>query len=184
MSNKYSIAFAKAKNKCGTVVQFDDNNKVKLEYTNQYYEDATDSPKDPPFPNVGDNPPEDDYLTGQEYVELGIGKKLEDLPQCISIPVRVDVIPSIAKMELKSDGTEEDTIEFEAYVFGNNSSQTVAWETDTQIGSIESVNYEKNGLTFTKGIFKPHKGITAQNVTVRAKMLFDSTIFGEALILF
>ena len=210
--SKYSIAFAKAKHKCGSVVQFYEQettindvvkeaDTVKLVYTDQNYDNPTDIPKTTPYPNIGGTQPlEDDYLTGNDYIQivgivedgeggewnLGAGKKLEDLPQCIAIPLRVDVLPSIANMGYyKSDsGLVEDTIDFKAYVFGGDSpAQTVTWESSS--GIIETAVNQKNGVTLaTIGTFKPDKKTTAGTATVRAKMYSNITVFGEALVQF
>jgi hypothetical protein len=95
----------------GVVTKLKDT--VKLKYTDQYYEQPTEHPKTPPYPNIGNAPPfNDDYLTGSEYLQFvgevkdgkevlhqeGAGKVLEDLPQCIESSLRVDVIPSIWRM--------------------------------------------------------------------------------------
>ena len=175
--SKYSIAFLKAKNKCGTVVQFNDDNTVKLEYTDQNYENPTDNPKVPPYPNIGDNPPDEDYLTGQEYVELGGGKKLEDLPQCMPTPLRIDILPSLVKMGLN------ETVDFKAFVFGSDITQEIRQDVQwkSEHGEFETKDYIERGITLAKiGTFQPHENTTVERIKVIAELTSDSSIYGEA----
>jgi len=181
-------------------------NTVKLEYTDQYYNSGTPYPKVPPYPNIGageDIPFDDDFISGNNYKQMvgdhnggegesGAGKKLDDLPLCIATPLRIDVIPSIALMSYYKNEIPlvENSLEFKAYVFGgNNPNQQVVWGATS--GTVEtsesSVTRIINGKEYTvtladTGIFKPNKREKSENITVRATMFSEESVYGGAIV--